>query len=74
MAYGLCVKKMRPETHDERVEPTAHQAPVERQSTPEPVSHNERDEPQFGDLSFSADEKQHSHTDSFAEPEQEDHL
>ncbi|WP_392343423.1 cell division protein ZipA [Pseudoalteromonas prydzensis] len=58
-------------THDERVEPAAHQAPVERQSTPEPVSHNERDEPQFGDLSFSADEKQHSHADSFAEPEQE---
>ncbi|NMM39581.1 cell division protein ZipA [Pseudoalteromonas arctica] len=55
-------------TNDERVEP-ADQAPTERQSVAEPASHTERDEPQFGDLSFSADEKQpHSFAASDDEP------
>lgn len=58
-------------TNDERVEPADHRAAVERQSAPEPVSHTERDEPQFGDLSFSADEKQQPQANSFAQSEQE---
>ncbi|MGS0496309.1 cell division protein ZipA [Pseudoalteromonas mariniglutinosa] len=58
-------------TNDERVEPADHQAPIERQSAPEPVSHAERDEPQFGDLSFSAEDKQ-PQANLFTAPEPEE--
>ena len=52
-------KKDTPVANDnERVEPT-EQAPVESQRAAQPVAAStERDEPQFGDLSFSADENQ----------------
>jgi len=43
---------------NERVEPT-EQTPVEQQSEPLQTAQNERDEPQFGDLSFSADDEHH---------------
>ncbi|MFY8327282.1 cell division protein ZipA [Pseudoalteromonas sp. ZZD1] len=44
---------------NERVEPT-EQAPVQRQNVTEPIEERspERDEPQFGDLSFSASDEQ----------------
>jgi cell division protein ZipA len=45
---------------NERVEPTEH-TPVEQQSEPLQAAQTERDEPQFGDLSFSAaDDENHS--------------